>query len=204
MSKKAEKYCYDYPRPAVTVDVAVVTSEKDRRVLLIRRKQEPFAGMWAIPGGFIEMDETLEDAARRELKEETGAEIETIEQVAAFGDPRRDPRGRTVSILYSRRRRGGRLASSGRASASRVRPRPDAGLRPRAPGCGRGEVRLGERRQKFRNLHVFHACLQALGPGLRLKQVCGGHVDAGAGIFDHEHAEASPAQVAGGVEAADV
>jgi len=100
MSKRAEEYCYDYPRPAVTVDVAVVTREKDRRVLLIKRKQEPFAGIWALPGGFIEMDETLEDAARRELKEESGAEIETIEQVAAFDDPGRDPRGRTISILY--------------------------------------------------------------------------------------------------------
>jgi 8-oxo-dGTP diphosphatase len=100
MSKKAEKYCYDYPRPAVTVDVAVVTREKDRRVLLIKRKQGPFAGTWALPGGFIEMDEPLEDAACRELKEETGAEIQTIAQVAAFGDPKRDPRGRTISILY--------------------------------------------------------------------------------------------------------
>ena len=94
------KYCYDYPRPAVTVDVVVVTREEHPRVLLIKRKADPFAGVWAIPGGFIEADEPLEAAARRELKEETGVELEKIEQLGAFGDPRRDPRGRTISIAY--------------------------------------------------------------------------------------------------------
>ena len=91
MTEKREQYCYDYPRPSVTVDVAVVTRETHPRVLLIRRKAEPFAGMWAIPGGFIEIDEPLEVAARRELKEETGMEVEQLEQLGAFGDPQRDP-----------------------------------------------------------------------------------------------------------------
>jgi len=60
-----KKYTYDYPRPAVTVDMVIVTREKKPRVLLIRRKHPPFVGMWAIPGGFVEMEETLEAAARR-------------------------------------------------------------------------------------------------------------------------------------------
>jgi 8-oxo-dGTP diphosphatase len=84
----------------VTVDVVLVTRETEPRVLLIRRKQDPFAGMWAIPGGFVEMDESLEAAARRELQEETGVEVAQLEQLQTFGDPGRDPRGRTISIVY--------------------------------------------------------------------------------------------------------
>src|SRR2546421_17295 len=83
-------------RPAVTVDVAVVTREQVPQVLLIRRKHDPFAGMWALPGGFVEMDEPLEAAARREFKEETGVDVGEIEQLGTFGDPGRDPRGRTI------------------------------------------------------------------------------------------------------------
>ena len=98
MAKK--KYTYDYPRPAVTVDVVIVTRSARRRVLLIRRKHEPFAGMWAIPGGFVDMDEPLEIAARRELREETGVTTGRLEQLATFGDPGRDPRGRVISVVY--------------------------------------------------------------------------------------------------------
>jgi 8-oxo-dGTP diphosphatase len=93
-------FTYDYPRPAVTVDVAIVTREPKPRVLLIRRKQAPFAGSWAIPGGFIDMEETLEESARRELREETGVETADLEQMYTFGDPGRDPRGRTVTVAY--------------------------------------------------------------------------------------------------------
>lgn len=98
MAKKP--FCYDFPRPAVTVDVVIVSTDVRPRVLLIRRKNEPFAGMWAIPGGFVEMDETLDVAARRELLEETGVRAKTLEQLATFGDPGRDPRGRTISVVY--------------------------------------------------------------------------------------------------------
>src|SRR5437763_569739 len=98
MAKK--KYTYDYPRPSVTVDVVIVTREARPRVLLIRRKHDPFAGRWALPGGFIDMDETLEESARRELREETGVAAAELEQLGAFGDPGRDPRGRTVSVAY--------------------------------------------------------------------------------------------------------
>jgi 8-oxo-dGTP diphosphatase len=98
MGKK--KYTYEYPRPAVTVDAVIVTREDKPRVLLIRRKHEPFAGMWALPGGFVDMDESLERAARRELQEETGVQVKQLEQLYTFGDPGRDPRGRTISIVF--------------------------------------------------------------------------------------------------------
>lgn len=101
MSKAKElRYCYEYPRPAVTVDLVVISRERRPRVLLIRRGHEPFAGMWAIPGGFVDMDESLEAAAKRELKEEAGVTVKELEQLAAFGDPKRDPRGRTISVVY--------------------------------------------------------------------------------------------------------
>lgn len=69
-------------------------------VLLIKRKYEPFKGMWAIPGGFVLQDESLEEAVERELKEETGIEIDYLEQLYTFGNPKRDPRSRVVSIAY--------------------------------------------------------------------------------------------------------
>ena len=94
------KYTYDYPRPAVTVDIVIVTAEPKPRVLLIRRKQAPYAGCWAIPGGFVNMDEALDHAARRELLEETGVHAKDIMQLHTFGDPGRDPRGRVVSVAY--------------------------------------------------------------------------------------------------------
>ncbi|HLN27996.1 MAG TPA: NUDIX hydrolase [Gemmataceae bacterium] len=95
-----QQYCYDYPRPAVTVDIVIVTRAPRPRVLLVRRKHDPFAGMWAVPGGFVEMDESLEDAAHRELKEETGIKAGRLRQLHTFGAPGRDPRGRTISVVY--------------------------------------------------------------------------------------------------------
>jgi len=94
------KYTYDYPRPAVTVDIVALSRDSEPQALLIRRKHEPFAGLWAIPGGFVEMEETLEAAARRELREETGVKAGKLIQLRTFGDPRRDPRGRTISVVY--------------------------------------------------------------------------------------------------------
>jgi 8-oxo-dGTP diphosphatase len=94
-------YTYDYPHPAVTVDVVVFTTrDDDLEVLLIRRGREPFKGMWALPGGFIDIDEGLEQAARRELKEETGVDAIDLEQVGAFGDPDRDPRERVITVVF--------------------------------------------------------------------------------------------------------
>jgi 8-oxo-dGTP diphosphatase len=91
----------DYPRPAVTVDVVIFTlREGDLQVLLVRRKSPPFQGMWAIPGGFIRIDESLEEAALRELEEETGVRDVYLEQLYTFGDPDRDPRGRVITVAY--------------------------------------------------------------------------------------------------------
>jgi 8-oxo-dGTP diphosphatase len=96
-----KKYCYEYARPMVTVDVVCFwQAGQDIRVLLIRRGREPFKDCWAIPGGFVNMDEDLETAARRELKEETHLEPIRMEQFYCFGDPGRDPRGRTISVAF--------------------------------------------------------------------------------------------------------
>lgn len=97
---KKKAFTYPYPRPSLTVDVALVTREPASRVLLIQRKADPFAGKWALPGGFVDENEPLADAARRELKEETGVEQADLEQLHTFGDPGRDPRGWTVSVAY--------------------------------------------------------------------------------------------------------
>jgi 8-oxo-dGTP diphosphatase len=97
---RAKKFSYDYPRPALTVDIAIVTNEACPKVLLIRRKNNPFAGTWALPGGFVDENERLGDAARRELREETGITVANIEQLYTSGEPGRDPRGWTVSVVY--------------------------------------------------------------------------------------------------------
>lgn len=94
------KYTYEYPRPALTVDLVVVTRGPKPRVLLIRRKNPPFAGCWAVPGGFVDMEETLESAARRELLEETGVRATKLIQLRAFDTIGRDPRERTISIAF--------------------------------------------------------------------------------------------------------
>ena len=93
-------YTYKYPRPAVTADMIVLTDEPDPQILLIQRGDEPFKGCWAFPGGFMNMDETTEQCAKRELKEETGLEIEEVQQVGAYSTVDRDPRGRTITVAY--------------------------------------------------------------------------------------------------------
>lgn len=94
-------YTYEYPRPAVTVDCVIFGLDEDElKVLLIRRGQEPFAGKWALPGGFVGMEESLEEAARRELEEETGLRQVYLEQLYTFGDVGRDPRGRVITVAY--------------------------------------------------------------------------------------------------------
>lgn len=91
----------DYPKPAVTVDIVIFTvKDNDLQVLLVKRGVEPSKGMWALPGGFVKMDESLEDAAKRELEEETGVKNVYLEQLYTFGDPKRDSRGRVVTVTY--------------------------------------------------------------------------------------------------------
>jgi len=86
----------------LTVDVVLFDPSNGRlRVLLIKRAHDPFKGLWAFPGGFVDEDESLEDAAARELFEETGLTDIRIEQIGAFGDPGRDPRGHTVSVAFA-------------------------------------------------------------------------------------------------------
>ena len=95
------RYVYEWPRPMVTVDAAVFAFiDGKTHLLLIQRKHEPYEGQWGIPGGFMEMDEELEDGVARELEEETGLTGVALEQLRTFGALGRDPRGRQVTVVY--------------------------------------------------------------------------------------------------------
>jgi len=95
------QYKYEYPRASVTVDIAVFCLFSDgQKVLLIQRGNPPFENIWALPGGFIEMDEKMVDSAYRELEEETSVSGVKLFQFGAYGAPERDPRGHTVSIVF--------------------------------------------------------------------------------------------------------
>lgn len=90
-----------YPRPMLTADVVVLTgAEPRRRVLLIRRGNQPFKGRWALPGGFVEQGERVAEAAPRELREETGLVVDELTLLGIYDTPRRDPRGWTVSAVF--------------------------------------------------------------------------------------------------------
>ncbi len=114
-----EKYCYDYPRPAVTTDCIVYDYDDHDRitVLLIKRKEDPYKNMWAFPGGFMDMGETAEECVRRELVEETGITDISLEQVYTATKVDRDPRGRTISVVFL-----GNIAPSNRL----IKPGDDA------------------------------------------------------------------------------
>lgn len=92
-------YTYKYPRPSVTTD-ALILKKETAEILLIKRGNDPYKDQWALPGGFMEMDEVLADACIRELKEETGLEIEKVEQFKVYDRVDRDPRGRTLSVVH--------------------------------------------------------------------------------------------------------
>ena len=94
------QYTYKYPRPAVTADCVVMTKETTPQVLLIERGFDPYKGYWAFPGGFMNMDETTEQCAIRELEEETGLEVTDLQQIGAYSKVDRDPRGRTITVAY--------------------------------------------------------------------------------------------------------
>lgn len=90
-----------FDRPSVTVDVLIFTIKDDKlNLVLVKRGVYPFEGRWALPGGFVRMEESLEEAAKRELQEETGVKNVYLEQLSTFGDPKRDPRTRVITIAY--------------------------------------------------------------------------------------------------------
>lgn len=94
-------YTYNYPKPSVTTDCIIIRGiDEKEEVLLIKRKHDPFIGTWALPGGFVEIDEDLLEGAKRELAEETGLVNVELKQFKAYGTPGRDPRGRTISIIF--------------------------------------------------------------------------------------------------------
>jgi 8-oxo-dGTP diphosphatase len=100
--KKEKGFCYKYPRMSTTVDLLLFDNcAKETTILLIKRKNDPYENHWALPGGFIDMDEKVADAARRELQEETGVKIDHIDFLGYYDDIDRDPRGRTVSFAFT-------------------------------------------------------------------------------------------------------
>ena len=106
-------FTYEYPRPMVTVDIFLLRIFRDElQVLLVQRAHEPFKGCWALPGGYVDEGESLETAACRELLEETGLSDIVLSQMGAFGDPGRDPRGHTITIVF-----GGMLPLGRKVSA---------------------------------------------------------------------------------------
>lgn len=101
MEENELKYCYKYPHPAIATDCVIFGFDgNDINVLLVERGIEPFKGLWAFPGGFMRINESAEQCALRELREETSLEVKHIEQLQAFSAVKRDPRERVVSIAF--------------------------------------------------------------------------------------------------------
>jgi len=96
-----KKDIHKFKKPSVTADIVIFTIQNyELKILLVKRKIDPFKNTWALPGGFVRINESLEDAAKRELKEETGVTDVYLEQLFSFGEPKRDPRGRVITIAY--------------------------------------------------------------------------------------------------------
>jgi len=118
--KAAPKRARDMLQPNLTVDAIVIDGQG--RLLLVERGRDPYKGSFALPGGFVEYGETVEDAAARELKEETGLRATAIELVGVYSDPNRDPRGHTVTIVFHLRVEGGELKAGDDAAKARFFP----------------------------------------------------------------------------------
>lgn len=150
-NRKKKSFSYPFPRASLTVDLVLVTLEPAPRVLLIQRKADPFAGKWALPGGFVDENERLIDAARRELKEETGLDIPNLEQLHTFGDPGRDPRGWTVSVAYLARVRPSALrpvaGDDAKAVAWHLLDQPPQLAFDHARILERARIRIADRRE---------------------------------------------------------
>lgn len=143
-------YQYRYPHPAVTVDCVVFTlGKKGLEVLLIQRLHEPFKDSWALPGGFVEIGESLEAAAGRELREETGLDRPVTEQIQTFGNPQRDPRERVITVAFLVLARRSEVRLRARSDARRARWFPWGNLPPLAFDhdkiIGVAQARLGAR-----------------------------------------------------------
>jgi 8-oxo-dGTP diphosphatase len=114
-------HSYDYPHPAVSTDIVIFSiRDSELKLLLIKRKGEPYKGKWALPGGFVHLDEDLETAANRELAEETGVTGVYLEQLYTFGRPDRDPRERVITVAYYALIPSGRLALTASTDAEAV------------------------------------------------------------------------------------
>jgi 8-oxo-dGTP diphosphatase len=126
-------FCYAYPHPAVTTDVVLFTIRDGRlQLLLIRRGGEPFKGHWALPGGFLDIAEDLDECALRELEEETGVSGVYLEQLRTYGRPGRDPRERVISVAYYALAPSERLTIKAASDAAEASWFPTAELPPLA------------------------------------------------------------------------
>ena len=103
--------------PKLTVDVVL---PGDGGVVLVRRRNDPFKGRWCLPGGFVDVGESVEDAAVREMREETGLEVELVRLVGVYSHPERDPRGHSVTVAFLARKTGGTLRGDDDAEDARV------------------------------------------------------------------------------------
>lgn len=110
---------HPYKRPAITVDGILIEGEK---ILLVKRKKEPFKGYYALPGGFVEYGERVEEAIVREMKEETSLDVEPIRLVGVYSDPQRDPRGHTITVAFLLKRKSGKIKGGDDASEARMLP----------------------------------------------------------------------------------
>lgn len=106
----------DFKRPAVTTDAVIV---KEGKIVLIKRKNDPYKGMWALPGGFVDYGERVEDACVREALEETSLNVELLALLGVYSAPDRDPRGHTVGVIYIARPSGGELKAADDAAEAK-------------------------------------------------------------------------------------
>lgn len=162
-------YCYEYPHPALTTDIVVFQIE-DRmlKVLLIKRGQDPHKGKWALPGGFVDIDEELDACAKRELEEETGISGLYLEQLYTFGAPQRDPRERIVSVAYFAVVRG--TANARAASDAAHAKWFDLSRLPRLAFDHRTIVNMAHERLVAK-LHYSTIALQFLAPKFSLGEI---------------------------------